>query len=116
MLNIQKDKKNKRVRRKARVRAKILGNSQKPRLSVFKSLKHINLQLIDDEQGKTLVSASDKGLKGNKTQKAKEVGKLIASRAQEKKIKECVFDKGGYKYHGRIKAVAEGARQARLKF
>ena len=116
MKDLQKVKLAKRMRRKARVRAKIFGTAKRPRLSVFKSLKYVSVQLIDDEKGKTLVSANDKKLKGNKTEKAKDVGKLIAQKALDKKIKVCVFDKSGYKYHGRVKAVADGAREGGLKF
>lgn len=116
MNNKNKIKFLKRLRRKARSRARIFGTSKKPRLSVFRSLKHISVQLIDDENNITLVSVTDKGLKGNKTEKATEVGKLIAKKAEEKKIKKCIFDKSGYKYHGRIKAVAEGAREGGLEF
>ena len=115
----QKIKIYKYLRRKARVRAKVFGTAQRPRLSVFRSLKHIYCQLIDDEQGKTLVSACDKQIKAdkkNKTDLAYEVGKLIANKAKEKKIEKCVFDKSGYRYHGRVKALAQGAREGGLKF
>ena len=113
-------KREKRKRRHKRVRAKISGTAKIPRLCVFRSNKHIYAQLIDDTQGKTLLSASDleikfKGKK-TKTEKAFEVGKLIAKKAQEKKIQKIVFDRGGYKYHGRVKALAEGAREGGLKF
>jgi len=103
--------------RHRRVRAKVHGTKDKPRLSVFRSNKHIFLQLIDDKSGKTLVSESDLKLKkkATKTEIAKEVGKLLAEAAKEKKIKKAVFDKGGYKYHGRVKAAAEGAREGGLK-
>jgi large subunit ribosomal protein L18 len=103
--------------RHKRVRAKVHGIKDKPRLSVFRSNKHISLQLIDDNSGKTLVSASDLKLKkkGTKTEIAREVGKKLAESAKLKKIKNVVFDKGGYKYHGRIKAVAEGAKEGGLK-
>lgn len=105
------------LRRKKRVRAKISGTANRPRLSVFKSLKHIYAQLIDDEAGKTLVSVSDKEVKGGKTktEKAEALGKLIGEKALAKKISQAVFDKGAFKYHGRVKAVAEGARNAGLK-
>ena len=109
---------NKKETRHKRVRAKIKGTNERPRLSVFKSNKYIALQLIDDVTGKTIVSVSDsqeKG-KGTKTDKAKTAGKKLAELALAKKIKEVVFDKGGYKYHGRVKAVAEGAREGGLKF
>jgi len=114
------EKQQKRWRRHRRVRAKIFGTVKVPRLCVFHSAKHIYAQLIDDEKGHTLVSASDQELKKKegqtKTEKAKEVGLLIAKKALEKKIEKVVFDRGGYKYHGRVKAVAEGAREGGLKF
>lgn len=108
-----------RLIRHKRIRAKIIGTSARPRLSVFRSHRHIYGQLIDDEKAKTLLSVSDKEIKNGKAAKkeiAKDVGKLLAQKAQEKKIKEIVFDRGGYKFHGRIKAVAEGAREGGLKF
>ncbi len=115
-MNPQKIKTQKHQRRKARVRAKIFGTSKIPRLSIFRSLKNISVQLIDDENNKTLASANDKNIKGSKTDRATEVGKLIANKAIEKNIKTCVFDKSGYKYHGRVKAIAESARKKGLKF
>ncbi len=105
-----------------RIRAKISGTKEQPRLSVFRSNKHIFLQLIDDSSQKTLVSANDlkinppAGGKGTKTEIAKEVGKELAKLAKAKKIKKVVFDRGGYKYHGRVKASAEGAREGGLNF
>ncbi len=108
--------------RHKRIRAKISGTKEQPRLSVFRSNKHIFLQLIDDSSQKTLVSASDlkinlsAGGKGTKTEIAKEVGKELAKLAKAKKIKKVVFDRGGYKYHGRVKASAEGAREGGLSF
>jgi len=112
-------KKAKRYRRHKRVRAKIFGTKEKPRLCVFRSAKHIYAQLIDDEKGKTLAAASDQEIKKGKKSKieiAKAVGKLIAKKALEKKIEKVVFDRGGYQYHGRVKALAEGAREGGLKF
>lgn len=104
-------------RRKRRIRAKISGTSQCPRLSVFRSLTHIYAQVIDDENSKTLVSVSDvKMKKGTKTEAAKEVGLEIAKKAKEMKIEKIVFDRSGYQYHGRVKAVAEGAREGGLQF
>lgn len=111
-----------RYRRHKRIRAKIYGTESQPRLYVFRSIKHIYAQLIDDDKGKTLVSASDQELSKkvpsarNKTAKAYEVGKLIAKKALFKKIEKIVFDRGGYKYHGRVKALAEGAKEGGLKF
>lgn len=117
------NKKEKRIKRHKRVRAKIKGTAKVPRLCVFRSNKHIEAQLIDDAKGKTIAYASDlkksKAKQGDKTGKtalAYEVGKMIAKLAAEKKIKEIVFDRGGFKYHGRVKALAEGAREQGLKF
>jgi len=119
-------KKEKRITRHKRVRAKIEGSEKTPRLCVFRSLNHIYAQVINDESGKTLMSASckeisSKGKAGKegysgKILKAFEVGKLIAKKALEKKIEKVVFDRGGYQYHGRVKALAEGAREGGLKF
>lgn len=108
----------KRQRRHRRVRAKISGTKQRPRLCVFRSNQHIYAQLIDDENGKILLSSSDLKIKkeGNKTAMASEIGKAIAKTALEKGIKEIVFDRAGYIYHGRVKALAEGAREGGLKF
>jgi len=110
-----------RLIRKKRVRAKIFGTDQRPRLSVFRSNRHIFLQIIDDKRGVTLVSASDQEIKNKdkkmtKVEVAKETGKILGQRALEKKIKEVVFDRNGYRYHGRVRAVAEGARDAGLVF
>lgn len=111
-------KQEKRIRRHIRVRSKVKGNSKIPRLCVFRSANHIYAQLVDDEKGKTLMIASDLKMKGKKGKIAfaSEVGKDIASKAIEKKIQKIVFDRGGYKYHGRVKAVADGAREGGLKF
>ena len=112
-------KQQKRIRRHKRIRAKIKGTAKVPRLCVFRSSRHIYAQLIDDVKEKILVLVSDIEMKQKKTPKtssAKEIGKLIAQKAAEKKIKKVVFDRGGYKYHGRVKAVAEGAREGGLKF
>ena len=107
-----------RKRRQVRIRAKISGTGACPRLSVFRSLSNNYAQLIDDEKGVTLLSASDMKMKGkdNKTERAKKVGIEIAKLAKEKNIETCVFDRNGYKYHGRVKAIAEGAREGGLKF
>lgn len=106
-----------RMRRHNRLRAKVAGTKEVPRLSVFRSNTHISAQLIDDTAGVTLVSASDKGAKGKtKTDRAKEVGAAIAKKAQEKKIEKVVFDRGGFLYKGRVKALADGAREGGLKF
>lgn len=107
-----------RTLRHGRVRSKISGTKEMPRLSVFRSSSHIYAQLIDDLSGKTLAAASSREVKGKgkKSELASEVGKLIASKAKEQKIEKVVFDRGGYAYHGRVKAVAEGAREGGLKF
>ena len=134
-------KRAKRYRRHRRVRAKITGTAKVPRLCVFRSAKYVYAQLIDDENGKILVASSDRELKGrkkikkirksssaktteNKQEKVRtakvaiafEVGKLIAEKALQKKIEKVIFDRGGYQYHGRVKALAEGAREGGLKF
>ncbi len=112
-----------RLIRHARVRSKIKGNSERPRLAVFRSLNHIYVQVIDDSQGHTLAAAStlDPALKTrleskNKSSHAEMVGELIAEKAREKGITQVVFDRGGYKYHGRVKTLAEAARKAGLEF
>lgn len=116
----RKEKIEKRKKRKKRIRAKIIGTKERPRLCVFRSLKHIYAQLIDDEKNKVIASASDREIKKKekltKSQKAREVGKIIAQKALKSKIEKVVFDRGGYQYHGRVKALAEGAREAGLKF
>ncbi|MBU1018356.1 MAG: 50S ribosomal protein L18 [Patescibacteria group bacterium] len=110
-------KKQQRKRRHVRVRAKLQGTAKRPRLIVFRSINSTYAQLIDDEKGTTICAASDlKIKKGTKLEKATETGKAIGKIALEKKIEECVFDRNGYKYHGRIKAIADGAREAGLKF
>ena len=118
---INKEAKNvARVRRHERVRAKISGTAERPRLCVFRSNKNIAVQVIDDVAGKTLVAAStlDKEIKtkASNIEAAKEVGELIAKRAVKAGIKNVVFDRGGYIYHGKIKALAEAAREAGLEF
>jgi large subunit ribosomal protein L18 len=115
------EKRKKRKIRHIRVRAKIKGTAEKPRFSVFRSNKHVFLQLINDAEGETLVSVSDtkadkKILSLPKTERARLAGKKLAEKAKDKKIKKAVFDRGGYIYHGRIKAAAEGAREGGLKF
>jgi large subunit ribosomal protein L18 len=112
-----------RKRRHRRVRKRVVGISQRPRFNVFRSLKHIYAQVIDDTRGHTLVAASTldpelrdkvKGL--TKTEQAKLVGGLLAKRALERGVKEVAFDRGGYKYHGRVKSLAEAAREEGLEF
>ncbi|MEA2097749.1 MAG: 50S ribosomal protein L18 [Patescibacteria group bacterium] len=118
MKNKEIAKKQAKTRRHKRVRSKITGTAAIPRLNLFRSNKGLFVQLINDDLGITIASVSEKEVKGKnvKIDIAKEVGKLIAKKAQEKNIDKVVFDKGGYKYHGRIKAVAEGAREEGLKF
>ncbi len=124
MSDINKIKIQKRTRRRGRIRAKVKGAAHTPRLNVFRSNKRVFLQLIDDEKAKTLVSVSDflpkSGKKGKekltKTATAFEAGKKLAELAKGKKITSAVFDRGGYAYHGRVKAAAEGAREGGLKF
>lgn len=111
------EKSQKRDRRRARIRSKIFGTQGRPRLSIFKSNTRLFVQLIDDEKGKTIFSSSTTDVKGDTALiKAKEVGKQIASKAKENKITSIVFDRGGYVYTGKVKAVAEGAREGGLKF
>ncbi|MFA4930624.1 MAG: 50S ribosomal protein L18 [Patescibacteria group bacterium] len=116
-------KKQQRQRRRARIKSKIFTSQDKPRLCVFRSNQHIYSQLIDDNRGHTLASASDHQVKPTshkkyqgKIAKAYEVGLDIGQKAIAQKIKKVVFDRGGFKYHGRVKALAEGARQAGLEF
>jgi len=114
------EKKEIRQRIHRRIRRKLSGTTERPRLAVYRSVAHIYAQVIDDGEGKTLVSASsvDKGAKtnGGNLAAAKAIGKLVAERAKEKGIKHVVFDRGGYQYHGRIKALADAARAAGLEF
>jgi len=114
------DTRSQRIKRHQRVRGKISGTPERPRLSVFRSEKHIYAQIIDDVAGKTLVSASSvekdfEGLGSNK-EAARKVGKTVAERAVKAGIEEVVFDRGGYIYHGRVQELAEGAREGGLKF
>jgi large subunit ribosomal protein L18 len=119
------EKKEIRNRIHVRIRRKLRGTTERPRLAVFRSVAHIYAQVIDDVEGKTLVSASsvDKGARGDKGKPnggnvaaAKTIGKLVAERAKEKGVTRVVFDRGGYQYHGRIKALADAAREAGLEF
>ena len=127
----KKTKRETRARRHLRVRAKVSGTTNKPRLCVFRSNQHIYATLINDEKNSTILVASDKEIKKTKAEKinsekeekllakvalAYEVGQLIAQKALKNKIERVVFDRGGYKYHGRVKAVADGARKGGLKF
>lgn len=120
---LAKSKVESRQKRHERIRKKVNGAKERPRLSVYRSLNHIYAQIIDDKDGRTIVSASSldspvreaKQHKGN-SKTAKDVGTLVAKRAQEKGIKSVVFDRGGYLFHGRVKALAEAAREAGLEF
>lgn len=107
-----------RLKRHMRIRNHISGTAERPRLNVFRSLKNIYAQIIDDEQGVTLVAASSLEIEGNGGNKdaAKEVGKLVAKKAAEKGIKAVIFDRGGYIYHGRVAELADGAREGGLEF
>ena len=112
-----------RIKRKKRIRKKMTGTQERPRLSVFRSARHVYAQIVDDSRGATVVSASsvEKAVKSqpafeNKVALAEHVGKLIAERAAEKGIKKVVFDRNGFLYHGRVKAISEGARKAGLDF
>jgi large subunit ribosomal protein L18 len=106
-----------RFKRHLRVRNKITGTAERPRLVVFRSLKHIYAQLVDDSARRTLATVSDLGIEeGKKGERASQVGKLIAERAKSAGITRVVFDRAGYRYHGRIKAVADGAREGGLEF
>ncbi|HWP29989.1 MAG TPA: 50S ribosomal protein L18 [Chloroflexota bacterium] len=116
------DRRAARARRHRRIRKRVVGTPSRPRLSVFRSLKHIYAQVIDDSRGITLAAASSvepvarEQFSGPKTARARAVGELIARRALERGIDKVVFDRGGYLYHGRVKALAEGARAAGLQF
>ena len=116
----KKDSNQARLHRHIRVRGKISGTAERPRLNVFRSLNHIYAQLIDDVKGVTLVSASsaekDFGMNGGNKEAARKVGTLIAERALKNGIENVVFDRGGYIYHGRVQELAEGAREGGLKF
>jgi large subunit ribosomal protein L18 len=105
-----------RARRHARVRAKVAGTAERPRLVVFRSLKHVSVQLVDDVTHHTLMTVTDSGLTGKKSEKSTEVGKKVAELAKKAGISKVVFDRGGYQYHGRVKAVADGAREGGLEF
>lgn len=122
-----KEKRWRRRRRHLRVRKKVHGTPDRPRLSVFRSLRYIYAQLIDDESGRTLCAASTlepkvkaelkgKGVSTKSVEAAKHIGRLLAERAKEKGLEKAVFDRSGYKYHGRIKALADAARETGLKF
>jgi len=105
-----------RIQRRSRIRSKIFGTAERPRLSIYRSNKYIYAQLVNDEQGKTLASASTLKLDNQSMPTVNQVGQIIAQKALKLGIKTVVFDRGGYKYHGKVKAVADAAREAGLKF
>jgi large subunit ribosomal protein L18 len=115
-VGIPKTREAKRTRRHLRVRKSVQGTLERPRLVVFRSLKHIYAQLVDDVARRTLLTVSDSKLEGRKIEKSAEVGRLVAGRAKEAGITRVVFDRAGYQYHGRVKAVADGAREGGLEF
>jgi large subunit ribosomal protein L18 len=113
------DKPGQRMRRRRRVRAKVRGTAERPRLSVFRSNKGVQAQLVDDVAGHTLAAAAwtEPDLRVlDRTEQARRAGELVAKRAREAGIETCVFDRGGYRYHGRVRALAEGAREGGLRF
>jgi large subunit ribosomal protein L18 len=118
-----RDRNEARQRRHVRIRSRVEGTAERPRLCVFRSLAHIHAQLIDDRAGRTLAAAStldpeirERAAAVKKAEAGKMVGQLIARRAQERGVRDVVFDRGGYLYHGRVKALADGAREGGLKF
>ena len=113
---IPKTREQQRYRRHLRVRKKVTGTAERPRLVVFRSLKHISAQLVDDATQRTIMTVTDSGLEGKPTERSVEVGKRIAAKAKDAGVKRVVFDRAGYKYHGRVKAVADGAREGGLEF
>ncbi len=115
-MNTMKQKRNSKQRRAHRTRYRITGTAERPRLSVNRSLRHISVQAIDDTTGTTLFSADDRDLTGTKSEIAFEVGKRIAAAAKAINVETVIFDRGSRKYHGRVKALAEGARESGLKF
>jgi large subunit ribosomal protein L18 len=116
MPGIPKSRSEKRERRHLRVRRRLAGTPERPRLVVFRSLKHMTAQLVDDTAGRTLLTVTDAELTGKKAERSLAVGKRIAERAKEQGISQVVFDRAGYQYHGRVKAVADGAREGGLEF
>ncbi len=119
-MHTQFEKNAERLRRKETIRKRVKGTQERPRLTIFRSLQHISAQIINDDKGETLLSVSttqkDIGLKGKNLDVASKVGEMIAQKALEKGIKKVVFDRSGYLYHGRVKALADGARKAGLEF
>ncbi len=115
-MRIPKTRQDMRARRHLRVRKNVAGTPERPRLVVFRSLKHITAQIVDDTTGRTMMTVTSNALEGKKSEKSVQVGKLIAEKAKAAGVSKVVFDRAGYKYHGRVKAVADGAREGGLEF
>ena len=113
---IPKTRQDLRARRHLRVRKNVAGTAERPRLVVFRSLKHITAQIVDDTTGRTMMTVTSVKLEGKKSEKSVQVGKMIAEKAKAAGVSKVVFDRAGYKYHGRVKAVADGAREGGLEF
>ena len=115
-MRIPKTRQDLRARRHLRVRKNVAGTPERPRLVVFRSLKHITAQIVDDSTGRTMMTVTSVKLEGKKSEKSVQVGKMIAEKAKAAGVSKVVFDRAGYKYHGRVKAVADGAREGGLEF
>ncbi len=115
-MRIPKTRQDLRARRHLRVRKNMAGTPERPRLVVFRSLKHITAQIVDDTTGRTMMTVTSVKLDGKKSDKSVQVGKMIAEKAKAAGVSKVVFDRAGYKYHGRVKAVADGAREGGLEF
>jgi large subunit ribosomal protein L18 len=115
-MRIPKTRQDWRARRHLRVRKNVSGTPERPRLVVFRSLKHITAQIVDDTTGRTMMTVTSNNLEGKKSEKSVAVGKMIAEKAKAAGVSKVVFDRAGYKYHGRVKAVADGAREGGLEF
>ena len=115
-MRIPKTRQDMRARRHLRVRKNVAGTPERPRLVVFRSLKHITAQIVDDTTGRTMMTVTSVKLEGKKSEKSVTVGKMIAEKAKAAGVSKVVFDRAGYKYHGRVKAVADGAREGGLEF
>ena len=115
-MRIPKTRQDMRARRHLRVRKNVAGTPERPRLVVFRSLKHITAQIVDDTTGRTIMTVTSNSLEGKKSEKSVQVGKMIAEKAKAAGVSKVVFDRAGYKYHGRVKAVADGAREGGLEF
>jgi large subunit ribosomal protein L18 len=115
-IGIPKTRQELRYRRHLRIRKRVMGSGERPRLVIFRSLKHIYAQLVDDVAQKTILTVGDGALTGKKSERAASVGKQLAVAAKEQGISKVVFDRAGYRYHGRVKALADGAREGGLEF